>query len=57
MRHASFPIGRPARDRWFQLMNTALEETLPPSEAKQLLRAFFEATTTFLINRPDGSVG
>jgi hemoglobin len=54
MRHAPFPIAKPARDRWFRLMEAALEETIPPSEAKQLLRAFFESTTTFLINRaPD----
>jgi hemoglobin len=54
MRHLPFPITKPARDRWFQLMEAALEATFPPSEAKQLLRAFFESTTTFLINRaPD----
>ncbi len=51
MRHAPFAIDQPARDRWLQLMNRALEETMPPCEAKQTLAAFFESTTTFLINR------
>jgi hypothetical protein len=32
-------------------MTHALEETVPPSEAQQILAAFFESTTTFLINR------
>jgi hemoglobin len=51
MRHASFAIGQPARDRWLQLMTRALTEANLPNEATELLRAFFEATSTFLINR------
>jgi hemoglobin len=51
MRHAPFPIAKPARDRWFQLMNTALDEVALPADATQVLRGFFESTTTFLINR------
>ena len=51
MRHVPFPIGRPARDRWLQLMNRALEEALFTAEATEVLRSFFESTTTFLINR------
>jgi hemoglobin len=52
MRHARFPIGTAARDRWMQLMNAALDEAKFPSEVEQVLRAFFESTATFLINRP-----
>jgi hemoglobin len=53
MRHAPFPIGTAARDRWVHLMNRALEEARLPEEAEQILRSFFNATATFLVNRPD----
>ena len=52
MRHAPFAIGTSARDRWVQLMDRALDQAAFPDEAKQLLRAFFAAMATFLINRP-----
>jgi hemoglobin len=52
IRHAPFPIGQHARDRWVQLMNRALHEAALPDEVQQLLRAFFAAVATFLINRP-----
>jgi hemoglobin len=52
MRHAPFPIGALARDRWIKLMNTALEEAMLPVEIAESLRKFFESTATFLINRP-----
>jgi hemoglobin len=51
MRHAQFPIGGHARDRWVQLMNRALDESEFPDEVQHLLRAFFAAMATFLINR------
>ena len=51
MRHAPFPIGQGARDRWVQLMNRALDEAALPDEVQQLLRTFFGATATFLVNR------
>ena len=53
MRHAPFPIGQGARDRWVQLMNRALDETAFPDEVQHLLRAFFAAMATFMINRPE----
>jgi hemoglobin len=53
MRHVRFPIGQPARDRWMELMNAALTEAGFPVEVEMRLRAFFESTATFLINRPD----
>ena len=52
MRHARFPIGQAARDRWMELMNAALAEAAFPAEIAAQLRAFFESTATFLINRP-----
>lgn len=54
MRHAPFPIGSAARDRWFTLMSAALDEAAIPPEAAALLHDFFGSTATFLINRPDG---
>jgi hemoglobin len=53
MRHAPFPIGTAVRDRWVHLMNRALDEAGLPEEAEQILRSFFNATATFLMNRPD----
>src|SRR5215469_3040000 len=51
MRHAPFPIGAEARDRWIKLMTQALDESHFPPEADQILRSFFDSTATFLINR------
>ena len=52
MRHAPFPIGHAARDRWVKLMDRALGEAAFPHEVEQLLREFFGAMATFMINRP-----
>jgi len=52
MRHAPFAIGTAARDRWVQLMTAALDEAMLPRDADLVLRAFFESTATFLLNRP-----
>lgn len=52
MRHAPFPIGQAARDRWMQLMKTALAEAALPADAEAVLREFFESTATFMMNRP-----
>jgi hemoglobin len=51
MRHFPFPITQAARNRWLQLMTGAIEEASLPPEAGGLLRAFFDGTATFLINR------
>jgi hemoglobin len=50
-RHAPFVIDQRARDRWMQLMTTALDETRLPADVDAMLRAFFDATATFMINR------
>jgi hemoglobin len=54
MRHAPFPIGQVARDRWVQLMNRAMDEAVLPDDVRQVLEAFFESTATFLMNQPEG---
>ena len=51
MRHAPFAIDQRARDRWMKLMAGALKEANFPPEVSESLRAFFEHTSTFMINR------
>lgn len=50
-RHAPFPIDERARDRWMVLMTHALDEAGFPADVDATLRAFFETTATFMINR------
>ena len=52
MRHVRFAIDQAARDRWMELMGAALTEAGFPAEVEARLRAFFDSTATFLINRP-----
>ena len=56
-RHAPFPITEAARDRWVTLMTRALDEAALPAEADEVLRAFFGATASFLINRGQAGPG
>jgi hemoglobin len=51
MRHAPFPINDAARNRWMQLMDTALRTVQFPAEADEGLRVFFEDVSRMLINR------
>jgi hemoglobin len=53
MRHAPFAVGSAARDRWMQLMTRALDEAQFPPDADALLREFFGAVATMMINRQD----
>jgi hemoglobin len=50
MRHVRFAIGQAARNRWLELMNNAVDEAALPREAAEVLRAFFDSTSTFLKN-------
>lgn len=52
MRHAPFRVDQEARDRWVQLMTRALDDVKLPPECDAVLRAFFDATATFMMNRP-----
>jgi hemoglobin len=51
MRHAPYVVDQRARDRWVRLMTSALDETQLPAESDAVLRAFFEGTATFMMNR------
>lgn len=50
-RHFPFPIDQRARDRWVDLMSNALDEVAFPPEAEALLREFFDAVATAMMNR------
>jgi hemoglobin len=54
-RHFPFAITPAARDRWILLMTEALGNAGLPVEAQQTLRAFFDAMSTFLINRSESA--
>jgi hemoglobin len=51
IRHAPFPIGPAARDRWVQLMSRALEQAAFPDGVQRVFEQFFASTATFLMNR------
>lgn len=53
MRHAPYRLNPDARNRWVQLMTTALDEAQFPAAADEILRRFFAHTATFLINTFD----
>jgi hemoglobin len=52
MRHAPFPVTEAARNRWTELMESALAEAELPPEALPALRKYFLDTATFMINHP-----
>ena len=52
MRHAPFHIDQRGRDRWVELMESALAEVELPAEVQPRLRKFFHEAATFMINRP-----
>ena len=51
MRHVPFAVTASARDRWVQLMTRALDDARFPPAADAILREFFEAVATMMINR------
>ena len=50
-RHFPFAITQAARDRWMLLMTEALGKAELPLEARETLREFFDAMSTFMINQ------
>jgi len=50
-RHLPFAIGEAERDRWLQLMESAMSEIDLPAEAVPLLRGFFAQVADFMRNR------
>ena len=55
-RHSPFPITQTIRDRWMRLMDKALGEASLPGGAEEVLRKFFNETSTFMINRPEAGI-
>ena len=51
MRHMPFAIDQRTRDRWMQLMSTALDEQGFDPEVRELMREFLAQVATFMINR------
>jgi hemoglobin len=51
MRHVPFAIDAAARDRWVMLMNLSLDQAGLPDDVTALMRQFFDAVATFMINR------
>lgn len=51
MRHMPFAIDSAARDRWMELMTSAMTEVETPEPAASALREFLGPVATFLINR------
>jgi len=51
MRHLPFAVTAAARDRWVELMTRALDDARFPPHADALLREFFAAVATMMINR------
>jgi hemoglobin len=51
MRHMPFAVTGAARDRWVELMTRALDDARFPPDADALLREFFAAVATMMINR------
>ena len=49
-RHMPFSIGQAERDAWARHMLAALDEAGFPPEVVPAIRAYFERTSTFLIN-------
>ena len=51
MRHAPFAIGIRERDRWMQLMKSALQEVEISDSASRDLESFFQQVADFMRNR------
>jgi hemoglobin len=53
MRHITFKIGIAERDRWLELMASAMVETSVPAEARGFLDPFFAQVADFMRNQAD----
>lgn len=51
MRHAPYRIDAAARDRWLQLMENAISQTVADARAAELLRQFLGGMAAFLQNQ------
>ncbi len=53
MRHITYKIGIAERDRWLELMTSAMEETGVPAAARGFLEPFFAQVADFMRNQAD----
>lgn len=53
MRHITFRIGIAERDRWLELMTSAMEDAGVPAEAREFLDPFFAQVADFMRNQAD----
>ncbi len=53
MRHITFKIGVAERDRWLELMTSAMVETGVAEEARRFLDPFFAQVADFMRNQAD----
>ena len=53
MRHITFKIGLAERDRWLDLMSSAMDETSVPPSARGFLDPFFAQVADFMRNQAD----
>ncbi len=51
-RHMPFRIGMAERDRWLELMGSAMQEVEMPQEADLLIRSFFAQVADSMRNQP-----
>lgn len=51
MRHAPFQIGTAERDRWLELMRSAMDESAVPPIARAFLEPFFAQVADFMRNQ------
>lgn len=51
MRHAPFPIGLAAAERWLSLMGEAMAEAKLPADVEPLLMAYFRSTAVAMVNQ------
>jgi len=51
-RHMPFRIGMAERDRWLELMSSAMQEVEMPQEADLLIRSFFAQVADSMRNQP-----
>jgi len=51
MRHMPYAIGEPERDRWLEMMESAMDEIQLAGEARKALGEFFQQVADFMRNR------
>ena len=56
MRHVKFHIGQAERDAWLAHMCAAIDEVGIQEPIASVMRQYFDQTSTFLINVPEGQV-